>query len=61
MRKLIPDDIILVGESGIRNGTDVRRMAEMGCDAILVGESFCKLPQAERGALVREFVLAGKS
>ena len=60
LRKLIPADIIVVGESGIRNVNDVRRMAEMGCDAILVGESFCKLPQAERGALVREFALAGK-
>ncbi len=60
LRKLIPADIIVVGESGIRNANDVRRMAEMGCDAILVGESFCKLPQSERGALVREFALAGK-
>ncbi|MCY3708168.1 MAG: indole-3-glycerol phosphate synthase TrpC [Caldilineaceae bacterium] len=60
LRKLIPADIILIGESGIRNAVDVRRMAEMGCDAILVGESFCKLPQAKRGALVREFALAGK-
>ncbi len=60
LRELIPSDIILVGESGIRNTVDVRRMAEMGCDAILVGESFCKLPQADRGALVREFVLAGQ-
>jgi len=59
LRKLIPADIILIGESGIRNAIDVGRMAEMGCDAILVGESFCKLPQAERGPLVREFVLAG--
>jgi len=59
LRKLIPADIILIGESGIRNAIDVGRMAEMGCDAILVGESFCKLPQTERGPLVREFVLAG--
>ena len=61
LRELIPDDIVLIGESGIRNAADVRRMAEMGCDAILVGESFCKLPQAERGPSVREFVLAGRS
>ena len=60
LRKLIPADIILVGESGIRNAVDVRRMAEMGCDAILVGESFCKLRQGKRDALVREFVLAGR-
>lgn len=60
LRKLMPGDRVLVGESGIRNADDVRRMADMGCDAILVGESFCKLPQGDRGALVREFVLAGK-
>ena len=61
LRELIPDDNVLIGESGIRNAADVRRMAEMGCDAILVGESFCKLPQSERGPSVREFVLAGQS
>ena len=60
LRELIPDDIVLVGESGIRNAGDVRRMAKMGCDAILVGESFCKLPQAERGASVSSFVDAGR-
>jgi len=60
LRELIPADVILVGESGIRDAADVMRMAEMGCDAILVGESFCKLPQAKRDALVREFVLAGR-
>ena len=60
LRELIPADVILVGESGIRDAVDVKRMAEMGCDAILVGESFCKLPQLKRDALVREFVLAGR-
>jgi indole-3-glycerol phosphate synthase len=50
---------VVVGESGIRNTEDVARMAEMGCDAILVGETFCKLPQEQRGAKVREFVVAG--
>ena len=60
LREKIPADKIVVGESGIRNTTDVKRMAEMGCDAILVGESFCKLRQAKRSAQVREFVLAGK-
>ena len=59
LRALIPPGKLLVGESGIRNADDVRRMAEMGCDAILVGETFCKLPQAERAGKVREFVKAG--
>jgi indole-3-glycerol phosphate synthase len=60
LRALIPPGRLLVSESGIRNAEDVRRMAEMGCDAILVGETFCKLPQAERGDKVREFVKAGR-
>ncbi|HRJ43662.1 MAG: indole-3-glycerol phosphate synthase TrpC [Caldilineaceae bacterium] len=60
LRALIPAGKVVVGESGIRDGDDVRRMAEMGCDAILVGETFCKLPQRERGAKVSEFVRAGR-
>lgn len=60
LRTQIPAGKILVGESGIRNEEDVQRMAAMGCDAILVGETFCKLPQKERGAKVREFVEAGR-
>lgn len=61
LRSLIPSDKLLVGESGIRNGEDVQRMAAMGCDAILVGETFCKLPQSQRGAAVADFVQAGRS
>lgn len=60
LRKLIPPDKILVGESGIRTPEDVQRMAAMGCDAILVGETFCKLPQAQRATKVKEFVEAGR-
>jgi indole-3-glycerol phosphate synthase len=61
LRALIPPDKLLVSESGIRNADDVRHLAEMGCDAILVGETFCKLPQSERGDKVREFVNAGRA
>jgi indole-3-glycerol phosphate synthase len=61
LRALIPSDKLLVSESGIRDADDVRHMGEMGCDAILVGETFCKLPQAERGDKVREFVHAGRA
>jgi indole-3-glycerol phosphate synthase len=59
LRAMIPPGKVLVGESGIRNEADVKRMAAMGCDAILVGETFCKLPQKERGPMVRAFVEAG--
>ena len=60
LRALIPAGKLVVGESGIRDSADVGRMAEMGCDAILVGETICKLPQRERGAKVNEFVKAGR-
>jgi indole-3-glycerol phosphate synthase len=60
LRALIPPGKVLVSESGIRNAGDVRSMLEMGCDAILVGETFCMLPQSERGGMVREFVNAGR-
>ena len=60
LRALIPEGKVLVGESGIRDTSDVQRMAEMGCDAILVGESFCKMPQVQRGGAVAEFVKAGR-
>jgi indole-3-glycerol phosphate synthase len=59
LRALIPAGPVLVSESGIRTADDVRHMVQMGCDAILVGETFCKLPQAERAAKVKEFVTAG--
>jgi indole-3-glycerol phosphate synthase len=61
LRALIPPEILLVSESGIRDVADVRHMGEMGCNAILVGETFCKLPQEERGDKVREFVRAGRA
>lgn len=60
LRALIPPDKIVVGESGIRDTHDVQRMAAMGCDAILVGETFCKLSHVARGPLVADFVAAGR-
>ena len=59
LREFVPRDRILVGESGIKTAKDVQAMAEIGCDAILVGESFSKLPQSRRERKVREFVTAG--
>ena len=61
LRAQIPEGKIVVAESGIQTAGDVARMAEMGCDAILVGETFCKLRQSERAAKVKEFVAAGKT
>ena len=38
LRKLVPNPVVLVAESGIHGPDDARRMREAGADAILVGE-----------------------
>ena len=39
LAKRIPDDVIKVAESGMRSADDVKRMADAGAKAVLVGES----------------------
>jgi indole-3-glycerol phosphate synthase len=49
----LPDDVIVVSESGIRNKEDVERLAAGGVDAILVGEALlsAEAPAAMAGQL----------
>ena len=42
LRRRVPDNILLVGESGIHTRTDVLRLQEHGVHAILVGESLMR-------------------
>jgi indole-3-glycerol phosphate synthase len=44
MRERIPDECVLVGESGIKSHDDVMRLEAAGVDAILVGESLMREP-----------------
>lgn len=44
IRRDVPDDCILVGESGIRTRADVEKLEAAGVDAILVGESLMREP-----------------
>ena len=59
LRDMVPDDIILVGESGIKNGQDVEKMAEIGVDAVLVGESLVRSKDIFR--TVKSLVASGRS
>jgi indole-3-glycerol phosphate synthase len=56
LRKKIPNDCVLVSESGIRSRDDVLCLEAAGVDAILVGESLCR--EADVGAAV--IVLIGE-
>ncbi len=58
----IPDDRILVSESGIRTAADLARLSEAGADAFLVGESLLREPDlaaATRALLKTPLVGAG--
>ena len=59
LRPLAPPEIIFVAESGIHTPADVRRLADLGVDAMLVGEAFVRAAAAERPARVRELARAG--
>lgn len=38
LRQLVPPEIIFVSESGVRSVDDVRKVRELGADAVLIGE-----------------------
>jgi indole-3-glycerol phosphate synthase len=44
MRERVPDECVLVGESGIKTRDDVMRLESAGVDAMLVGESLTREP-----------------
>jgi indole-3-glycerol phosphate synthase len=50
MRNRIPDECVLVGESGIKTRADVERLEAAGVDAMLVGESLTR--EADIGTAV---------
>lgn len=37
LRALIPDDVLFVAESGVKDAEDVRRLRDAGADAVLIG------------------------
>jgi indole-3-glycerol phosphate synthase len=57
LRRFVPDNAIAVAESGVHSAADVRRLAEMGADAILVGEALVTAPDV--AAKVQELASVG--
>jgi len=50
LRKLAPDNIVFVSESGIRTHEDIRKLRENKVDAVLIGETLMRSPD-KRAAL----------
>ena len=42
LRKMIPEDIVFVSESGVKSRQDVTELESIGADAVLVGESLMR-------------------
>ncbi len=53
LRKMIPDDVIYVSESGISTAEDVKAVIDMGADAVLVGEALMRAE--DKSAKLNEF------
>ncbi len=58
LRTEIPENIVLVAESGIHTPQDVARLNTIGVDAMLIGTSLIK--DENRTQKVRDLVAAGK-
>ena len=42
LRKLVPEDILFVAESGIKTNEDIRRLRDAKVNAVLIGETFMR-------------------
>ncbi|MEO8462368.1 MAG: hypothetical protein ABI555_04100, partial [Chloroflexota bacterium] len=58
MRSMVPEDRIVIAESGVREPATVRGWRALGFDAALVGEALVRAAEPE--AAVRAFVAAGR-
>lgn len=54
VQQQIPDDVLLVSESGISTNADIQRLRAAGVGAVLVGESLMKQPDI--GSAVKELM-----
>lgn len=48
LRRMIPDDVIFVSESGMKEQADIRRLRENHTDAVLIGETFMRSPDKKK-------------
>ena len=56
----VPDEVVVVSESGIRSAEDVRLLGDEGVDAILVGEALLRSPDPKVAAVAMSSVARSK-
>ena len=44
LRKLVPDEVLFVSESGVSCADDIAKLREIGADAVLIGETLMRSP-----------------
>ncbi|MFH1651701.1 MAG: indole-3-glycerol phosphate synthase TrpC [Chloroflexota bacterium] len=54
LRPLVPEDRVVVSESGIKNRADIERLRELGVDAVLIGEALTSAPDI--ATRMKEFI-----
>ena len=56
LKKFIPEDILVISESGISNPDDIGELRKLGVSTFLIGESFMKSddPGAELGKYIKQ-------
>lgn len=42
MRELVPESVVFVSESGVKTADDVKKLREIGADAVLIGETLMR-------------------
>lgn len=55
-RKMVPEDIVFISESGIKTAADIQKLRENGTNAVLIGETFMR--SVDKKAALKE--LRGK-
>lgn len=52
LRKMVPDEVIFVSESGMKTAEDIRVLKENGTNAVLIGETLMRAE--DKGKMLRE-------
>ncbi|WP_434641099.1 indole-3-glycerol phosphate synthase TrpC [Thermoanaerobacterium thermosaccharolyticum] len=56
--KYIPNDIVLVSESGIKSSEDVKYLKSLGVNAVLIGETFMNM--IDKNKEIKDFIMSSK-